>query len=145
MNLKNRRRQIWKTNLRFFWGRNSQGLWEGLVCTAIFKMDNQQGPIIQHTELCSMLYAGLVGRRVQGRMDTCTCNAESLCCSAETTSALLIGYTNTKWKVLSFEKKRKKHLTLQIPNIDTEQLKYSSIAAGNVKWYNHFANQIGCF
>ena len=79
-------------------------------------------------------------------MDTCTCNGESLCCSAETTSALLIGYTpvqNEKFKV--FWEKKKKHLTLQTLNIVAEQLKYSSVASGNVKWYNHFGNQIGCF
>ena len=78
-------------------------------------------------------------------MDTCTCTAESLCCSAETTSALLIGYTpvqNEKFKVLG---EKKNHLTLQTPNIFAEQLKYSSVAAGNVKWYNHFGNQISCF
>ena len=33
--------------------RNSQGVWDGHVHTAIFKMDNQQGPPVQHRELCS--------------------------------------------------------------------------------------------
>ena len=37
---------------------------------------------------------------VWGRMDTCICMAESLCCSPETTTTLFIGYTpimfNTK-------------------------------------------------
>ena len=32
-----------------------QGVWEGQVHTAIFRMDHQQGPTVQHTELCSML------------------------------------------------------------------------------------------
>ena len=27
-------------------GRDSQGVWDGHVHTAIFKMDNQQGPIV---------------------------------------------------------------------------------------------------
>ena len=31
-------------------GRNSQGVWDGHVDTAIFKMDNQQGPTVQHRE-----------------------------------------------------------------------------------------------
>ena len=31
-----------------------------------------------------------------GRMDTCVCVAEALCCSPETITALLIGYINTK-------------------------------------------------
>ena len=29
-------------------GRDSYGIWEGHEHTAIFKMDNQQGPIVQH-------------------------------------------------------------------------------------------------
>ena len=44
-------------------------------------------------ELCSMLYGSLDVRGVLGRMDTCICMTESLCCSPETTSTLLIGYT----------------------------------------------------
>ena len=34
------------------WGRESQGVWDGHVHIAIFKMDNQQGIIVQHMELC---------------------------------------------------------------------------------------------
>ena len=41
-------------------GRDSQGVWEGHVHTALFKMDNQQGPIVEHMELYSMLCASLV-------------------------------------------------------------------------------------
>ena len=42
--------------------RNSQGVWDGHVHTAIFKMDNKLRPIVQHMELCSMLYDSLDGR-----------------------------------------------------------------------------------
>ena len=42
-------------------GRDSQGVWEGHVHTALVKMDNQQGPSVEHMELCSMLCASLVG------------------------------------------------------------------------------------
>ena len=45
-----------------------------------------------HTEFCSMLCGGLDGRGVGGRMDTCVCMAESLCCSPETVKTLLTGY-----------------------------------------------------
>ena len=45
-----------------------------------------------HTEFCSMLCGGLDGRGVGGRMDTCVCMAESLCCSPETVTTLLTGY-----------------------------------------------------
>ena len=64
------------------------------VChTAMFKMDNQQGPIVQHRELYSMLYASLDGREFSGRIDTYICMAESLHCSLETITTLLISYT----------------------------------------------------
>ena len=55
-------------------------------------MDNQQGATLQHVELCSMLCGSLDGSGVWGRMDTCMCMAESLCCSSETVTTLLIGY-----------------------------------------------------
>ena len=43
-------------------------------------------------ELCSMLCGSLDGRGVWGRMDTYMCKAESLYCSPETITILLIGY-----------------------------------------------------
>jgi len=52
-------------------GRGSWGIWDGHIHTAVFKMDNQQGPTIEHMELCSMLYGSLDGREIWGRMDTC--------------------------------------------------------------------------
>ena len=33
-------------------------------------MDNQQGPTVEHRELCSVLCGSLAGRGVWGRMDT---------------------------------------------------------------------------
>ena len=56
-------------------------------------MDSQQGPTVEHRELCSMLCGSLDGRGVWERMDTCICMAESLCCSPETITTLLIGFT----------------------------------------------------
>ena len=79
-------------------GRDSQGVWDGHVHPAIFKTDNQQGPTIQHKELCSMLCDSLDEKAVWGRMDPCTCMAESLLCTPETITALLIGYTLTRNK-----------------------------------------------
>ena len=52
-------------------------------------------------ELCSMSCGSLLGRGVWGRIDTCICMAESLHCSPEITTTLLIGYTpiqNKKFK-----------------------------------------------
>ena len=37
-----------------------------------------------------------IGRGFGGRMDTCICMAESLCCPPETITTLLIGYTPMK-------------------------------------------------
>jgi len=34
-------------------GRDSWGIWEEHVHTAMFEMDNQQGTILEHMELCS--------------------------------------------------------------------------------------------
>ena len=70
------------------WGKGQWGLWECHVHTAIFKMDNQQAPIVQHTEICSVLCASLDGSEVEGRMNTCIRMAESLHCSPETTTTL---------------------------------------------------------
>ena len=52
-----------------------------------------------------MSCGSLDGRGVWGRMDTCICMAESLCCPPETITILLIGYTSIQNK--KFNKKRK--------------------------------------
>ena len=70
-----------------------KGVWEGHVHTAIFKKDNQQGPTVQHRELCSMLRGSLDGRGVWRRMDTCICMVESLCSLPENITTLLTGST----------------------------------------------------
>ena len=59
-------------------------VWDPHVHTAIFKMDNQQGPTVKHRELCSMLCGSLDGKGVWRTMDTCICMAESFCCPPET-------------------------------------------------------------
>ena len=78
-------------------GRDSWGIWEEHVHTAMFEMDNQQGPTVFHRELCSMLCGSLDGRGIWGRMETCIRTAESLRCSPETTIKLFVNraYPNT--------------------------------------------------
>ena len=44
-------------------------------------------------ELDSMLYTSLDERRVWVKMDSCICMGESLHCSPETVTTLLIGYS----------------------------------------------------
>ena len=56
----------------------------------IFNMDKPQVPTVEHRELCSMLCGSLNRRRVWGRLDTCVGMAESLYCSPETLTTLLI-------------------------------------------------------
>ena len=52
-------------------------------------------------KLCSMLCCNADGRGVWGRIDTCICMAESLCCSPETVATLLIGYIPKQHKDLN--------------------------------------------
>ena len=49
--------------------------------------------LLYSTGNCSMLCVSLEGRKVWGRMDTCICLADSLCCPPEGITTLLIGYT----------------------------------------------------
>ena len=69
---------------------DSQVVGDRHVHIAILKMDNQQGPIVQYMELCSMLCGSLDGSRVWGRMDMGICMAESLHCSSETIIRLFV-------------------------------------------------------
>ena len=56
-------------------------------------MDNEQGPTVEHRELCSLLHGSLEGKGVWGRMDTCLCTAESVWCPPEIITTLLVGYS----------------------------------------------------
>ena len=47
-------------------------VWDRHVHTAIFAMDNQQGPTVQHRELCSVLCGSLDEKGVWERMDAHT-------------------------------------------------------------------------
>ena len=49
----------------------------------------KKGLTVEHRELCSMLHPGWEG--ILGRRDTCICVTESLHCSPETITTLLIG------------------------------------------------------
>ena len=64
-------------------------MWDGLVHAAVFRMDHQQGPTIEHGELVSELCGSLGGRGIW-RIDIRVCVPESLCCSPETITTLFI-------------------------------------------------------
>ena len=54
------------------WGRVAERIvrdWH--VHTAVFRSYNQEGPTIQHKELCSILPNSLNGKRIWKRTDTC--------------------------------------------------------------------------
>ena len=61
-------------------------------------------------ELCAILCGSLDGRGIWVRMDTCTWKVESLWCSLETATTLLIGYTPVQNKKLG-NKQTKNQLT----------------------------------
>ena len=90
-------RNLWLLEWGRMEGRGSQGVWDGCVHTAIFKMDNQQGPNVQHMKLVNVVWQP--GRQgAWGRIDTCIHTAESLCCEPETITTLVTGYTPTQNK-----------------------------------------------
>ena len=59
-----------------------------MYATAVFTMHNQKGSTVQNMELYSILCGSWMGGE-----DTCISMAESLHCSPETITTLLIGYT----------------------------------------------------
>ena len=74
--------------------RDSSGVWDQYVHTAVLKMVSQHGSAIQHMQLCSVFCGSLDRREVWGRTDTCICMAEPFCCASETSqhcqSAMLL-------------------------------------------------------
>ena len=79
-----------------------------------------------------MLRGSLDGRGVWERMDTCICMAESLCCSPETLTTLLIGYTPIQNKKL---KKNLKERSEKERDADSSQiLSGCSIAPLGLSW-----------
>ena len=78
------------------------------MLTAIFKMDNQQGPTVWHRELCSVLCRSLDEKGVEWRMDTYSiCRAEALLCSPRTITTLVVNrlYTSIQNKKYKYKKK----------------------------------------
>ena len=97
-------------------------------------------------ELCSVLCARLDESGVWGRMDTCICMSESLHCSPETATTLLIGYTPIK---NVFVLKKKKPLNLKYfkvkkkkkQNVVLEKMLQSPLDSKEIKPVNLKGNQ----
>ena len=100
--------------------RDSQGVWDGHGHTAVFNMENQQGPAGQLRELCSVSCGSLAGRGVWGRRDTCPPGP---------ISTLLISYTSIQKKKFFFLKKTK----ILSEVCQTEKQKYNSPYMWNLK------------
>ena len=64
-------------------GRHRLGVWGGHALSAISKIDNQQSPIVQHRELCSILCNGLNGKIIWKRIETWIRITQSLYCTPE--------------------------------------------------------------
>ena len=75
-----------------------------------------------------MLCGDLDGRQLWGRMGTSICSAESLCCSPETTTALLIGYTPIQDKKFKVWRKKKKDPASTTKAQCSQMNKYSLVA-----------------
>ena len=107
--------QTWRMNL---WLPAGEG-WLGCIrSTGTHSYIQNEQPtrtccIAQGILINVMWQSGWNGRRVCGRMDTCTCMGQSLCCPPETTTTLLIGYTPIQHKKL-----KKKHT--QTPFLETK-------------------------
>ena len=78
-------------------------------------------------ELCSMLCGSLGERGVWGRMDTCICMTESLGCSSENITTLLISYTPKQNKKFKGKKKSFTHYSALVSP-------FSSWGGGAFKW-----------
>ena len=69
------------------YGYRGKGVWGRHVHTDIFKADSQQGPTVEHRELCSTLCGSLDGGgggavcSVQRRMDAYICVTKPFCCA----------------------------------------------------------------
>ena len=64
-----------------------------LVHSAVFKMDNRQGPTTEQGSLLDTVWQPGWEEGLGENGCTCMCMTESLCCSPETATALLVGYT----------------------------------------------------
>ena len=97
MNLQNRKRLTDLENeLMVARRKDSQRLWEGHVHTAIFKMDKQQRPIVQHMELAQYQVPDWMRGRFGGEWIHVYVQLSPFAVLPETATTLLIGYTSTQ-------------------------------------------------
>ena len=56
------RKQTYGSHKRKKVERDKLGVWDENIHTTVYKIDRQQGPTVQHVELCSALRGSLNGR-----------------------------------------------------------------------------------
>ena len=78
-----------------------------------------------------MLHGSLDGRGVWGRMDTCMCMAESLCCPPETITTLLISYTMIQNKKVFFFFFKKRAVAKSCPKLPAEPANQKAFQSSN--------------
>lgn len=76
-------------------GRDRYGIWDGHAHTAICELDDQQGPSVEHRELCSALHGSLDGREAAGSRYTCKYGWGPLLFTWNSHNVILTGYTPT--------------------------------------------------
>ena len=89
------------------WGRKESDTTEWLTVSLKWSRlqtpispDDQRGPTVQHRELYWGLSNNLHGKRIWKRTDTCVCINDSLCCTSERNTTLLINYApKQKFKI----------------------------------------------
>ena len=69
-------------------GKDSLGVWDGHLHTAVYKMYNQQGYTYSTGDSAKCYVAAWMGVEFEGRMDTCIYMAESLQRLPETITTL---------------------------------------------------------
>ena len=73
------------------WGRDGLGVWDEQMQAIIYRMDEQQGPTVEHRELYSISCDKPEWKRIfEKRIDTCICIIETLCYTLEPNTTLLI-------------------------------------------------------
>ena len=110
----------------FFWSMtNSREKHTKILALAVSQISvywRSQAKSLWHRELCSMLSGSLDRSGVWGRVDPCSCVAESLRCSPETITTLSVNwfYPNTKFKKFKVWKKPQKPVAkaaVSIPSV----------------------------
>ena len=97
-----------KTNLWLLGGRDSQGFGEDHVCTAIFKMDNEQKLLCSTWNSAQCYVSAWMGGGFEGEWIHVYVSL-TLCCSPETTTTLLIKYNPIQIKKFKVQDEKVKN------------------------------------